>query len=181
MTLVRVKAGFTTIAQSGWQCTVSNYRIHEKYTPNASTDYDIAVLLLSSPLVESNVIKPISLTKKPEVEGATAEISGWGKTSEGGTSTSDSLKRAQVRVISRKQCQASYTTERISLRMLCATGLYDGMDSCQGDSGGPLVINGELAGIVSWGYGCARSEYPGVYANVYILANWTTQVINILK
>merc|ERR1712244_182021 len=39
-----------------------------------------------------------------------------------------------------------------------------GKDSCQGDSGGPMTYMGTHVGIVSWGYGCARPAYPGVYA-----------------
>nr|CAD7588047.1 unnamed protein product [Timema genevievae] len=42
----------------------------------------------------------------------------------------------------------------------------------KGDSGGPLVCEGQLAGIVSWGYDCAIPMYPGVYTNVSYFRSW---------
>ena len=48
----------------------------------------------------------------------------------------------------------------------------------QGDSGGPLVYKNdevnkfEEVGIVSWGQGCARPNYPGVYADTIFFLNW---------
>ncbi|GLH15204.1 uncharacterized protein GBIM_19572 [Gryllus bimaculatus] len=68
--------------------------------------------------------------------------------------------------------QRYYNGRTISARMLCAGFTSGGKDSCEGDSGGPLVINGEQVGIVSWGYGCARPNYPGVYSSVANLRSW---------
>lgn len=49
----------------------------------------------------------------------------------------------------------------------------------QGDSGGPLVIDKKLFGVVSWGYGCAREGYPGVYAYVPHLRDFIKHVTGI--
>eukprot|EP00985_Skeletonema_marinoi_P022043 scaffold13819_cov139-Skeletonema_marinoi.AAC.1 len=55
--------------------------------------------------------------------------------------------------------------------MLCASDTQEGQDACSGDSGGPLFTRlpadgghdlFTLVGTVSWGYGCAMKEYPGV-------------------
>uniref|UniRef100_A0A8C9LE84 Peptidase S1 domain-containing protein n=1 Tax=Pavo cristatus TaxID=9049 RepID=A0A8C9LE84_PAVCR len=48
-----------------------------------------------------------------------------------------------------------------------------------GDSGGPLVCPSEdgsafytLHGITSWGLGCGRKSYPGIYTNVGVFVDW---------
>ena len=61
--------------------------------------------------------------------------------------------------------------------MICA-GYPDvgGRDACQGDSGGPFVCNSNdsavIAGVVSWGKGCALPDFPGIYARVTSVLSW---------
>merc|ERR1712002_86100 len=77
----------------------------------------------------------------------------------------------KIPILSDRDCKNSYPG-MITDAMFCAGYLEGGKDSCQGDSGGPVVCNGQLQGVVSWGYGCAEKDHPGVYAKVCIFNDW---------
>ena len=93
----------------------------------------------------------------------------------GGSAPND-LQYVRVPAISNSQCNAAYGGF-ITDSMLCAGyPNVGGKDACQGDSGGPYVCNDNgkavIAGVVSWGNGCAHADFPGVYARVTIVLNW---------
>uniref|UniRef100_A0A3B4TDV7 trypsin n=1 Tax=Seriola dumerili TaxID=41447 RepID=A0A3B4TDV7_SERDU len=81
------------------------------------------------------------------------------------------LQCLNIPILSKEDCDNSYPG-MITEAMFCAGYLEGGKDSCQGDSGGPVVCNGELQGVVSWGFGCAEKNHPGVYAKTCIFTEW---------
>ncbi|XP_030387453.1 trypsin eta-like [Scaptodrosophila lebanonensis] len=119
-------------------------------------------------------IAPIQLAQAAPAEGTMATVSGWGDTTEGGF-PSTHLQRTQVLVRESEKCQEDYYWRPITDGMLCAGYNGGGHDACNGDSGGPLVVNKQLVGIVSWGEGCARADFPGVYANVTHFLHWIAE------
>ncbi len=103
--------------------------------------------------------------------GTNATILGWGLTSEDGD-PSDVLRKATVPIVSDAKCAAAYGTSFDAATMVCAGYDQGGVDTCQGDSGGPLVVAGKLAGITSFGEGCARPGKYGVYTRVSAVSSF---------
>lgn len=110
----------------------------------------------------------VALNRESGDESGQFTVIGWGSTREGSKTQQRNLREAAVAHVPSRECDRRYPDARISSDMLCAGG--GGRDACQGDSGGPLlrrVGNGWVqVGIVSWGIGCGRDRYPGVYARV---------------
>ena len=90
------------------------------------------------------------------------------------------LQEASLPLVTLPVCREALG-EAVTDNMLCAGGVR-GQDACQGDSGGPLM--GEhpdtgrvyLAGVVSWGVGCAREDLPGVFTRVTQYTDWIRQI-----
>lgn len=170
-----------------------NVHIHPDYN-TSGFDNDIALIQLPSPMdlaTCGNKCEAIELVT-PANEGTTAHpsanawVSGWGGTTrytpdseglppEGFQQTfDDTLKELEVSILT---CEGTLGTDYTE-NTICA-GASDLFleDSCQGDSGGPLsVANNDgtgflLAGIVSYGHGCAAG-FSGAYTRVSKYNDW---------
>ncbi|KAJ6633771.1 Transmembrane protease serine 9 [Pseudolycoriella hygida] len=164
-----VRGGSTNSEQGGQLVTVASLVDHPAYDPY-TLDNDISVLRLAEPL---NVALPgMSAIGMPTqgagtAVGTMARVSGWGALYEGHPGT-EFLRYVYVPVISNAECNV-LNGGGITPGMICAGFPEGGRDACQGDSGGPLTAGNQVIGIVSWGWGCARPNLPGVYARLFIL------------
>lgn len=145
------------------------------YDPS-TMDNDILLIKLDS--ASGQKVAPVGSSAGVPDE---VTVTGWGLLEEGGNATSDDLMQVDVSRIPNSTCQAMYEGAGIEITddMFCA--MAPGKDSCQGDSGGPafeVLREDRVVGIVSFGIGCARPGFPGVYtaANNYI--GWINDTIH---
>ncbi|MDE1461952.1 trypsin-like serine protease [Spartinivicinus poritis] len=156
--------------------------IHPQYN-SRNNDHDIALIKLQRPVSSSLNITPINLADtnvyhnaiKP---GTKVTVAGWGNTRQN-IMLSNKLMEVDVPVVSKQECNRAY--RGITDNMVCAGYKQGGKDSCQGDSGGPLFIKWYdkvyQIGIVSWGKGCARPGYPGVYTKAANYYEWVKKYV----
>ncbi|KUN04664.1 serine protease [Streptomyces yokosukanensis] len=174
---VRVVGGRTFLNGSdGTVSKVSKIWVNPDYT-DATNGNDVAVLTLSTAMPYTPASYVSSSQTGVYTAGTTARILGWGTTSENGSS-SNQLRTATVPVVADTSCKTSYGSDFVQSDMVCAGLTTGGVDTCQGDSGGPLLIGGVLAGITSWGEGCAEAGYPGVYTRLTTFSDLVTAQVN---
>ncbi|MFC9245375.1 S1 family peptidase [Streptomyces sp. NPDC057136] len=136
------------------------------------TGKDWALIKLASPVNQPT----LKIATTTAFNQGTFTVAGWGAATEGGGQQRYLLK-ANVPYVSDADCQDAYGGSLVPGEELCA-GYLDtgGVDTCQGDSGGPMFRKDSAGawlqvGIVSWGEGCARAGYPGVYTEVSTFAS----------
>ncbi|MFF0189696.1 S1 family peptidase [Streptomyces sp. NPDC005244] len=174
---VRVVGGRTYLnGTNGTVSKVSKIWINPDYTDATNGD-DVAVLTLSTSMSYATAPYVSSSDTGVYATGTSARIVGWGTTSENGGS-SNQLRTATVPIVSSSSCAGSYGSDYVASDMVCAGYSSGGVDTCQGDSGGPLLIGGVLAGITSWGEGCAEAGYPGVYTRLTTFSSLVTAQVN---
>jgi secreted trypsin-like serine protease len=146
----------------GETVAVKSVRIHPEYRETTFKDetvghHDLAVLTLARP-----VNRPVATLGTPG-SARSGQIAGWGFTSENDL-LNTRLRAADVPLPGDAACKRAYGGSFDPSDMVCAGS--DKADSCQFDSGGPLITRGRVVGLVSWGYGCGKPGYPGVYAGL---------------
>lgn len=172
----RIMIGVHDQRDTGKAETFSAARVIRHPDYNRETiDYDFALIELRG----ESAFEPIELnTAELKSPGTDLTVAGWGVLREGDWNTADRLQKVDVPYVSSAQCASAYPNQ-ITDRMLCAGFDQGGKDSCQGDSGGPLIIKSGaknvLAGVVSWGEGCARANKYGVYSKVKSVLEWINE------
>lgn len=171
---IQVLTGTVTLTGGAHRIDVKQIVMHPSWN-SGTMDNDIALVQLMTPSLTAT-IAPITESEDQTklTSGTHVMVSGWGRTAQGGAK-SPILLMVEIPVVDNPTCKPAVSSVgTVTDNMLCAGA--PGKDSCQGDSGGPLVFPAKspakLAGIVSWGDGCAKPNKYGVYTRVGKYYDW---------
>ncbi|MCK5829012.1 MAG: serine protease [Methylococcales bacterium] len=164
----------------GERLSVDRILVHPLFDTESLLN-DIALVKLRTPSTST----PITVLPTYSIEdsaGQDAIALGWGTTSAVEPKYPKRLHQADLSIISNPKCLTALV-DGITENMLCAGVPSAKQDTCQGDSGGPLIVfdsqtqSWRQVGITSWGDGCARKGFYGVYTRVKKYASFISDNI----
>ncbi len=171
---------------------VQGVLVHPGYSPKGDDPgpNDIALLYLEDYQEEAfeRSVAPIRFQRggaPVEMLAKYGRAYGLGNTSSLGWLYDGVVREVDLPIIDIAHCSARY--KNIGNSQICAGDIErGGADTCQGDSGGPLLFqDGDgawtLAGLVSFGTGCAQRSYPGVYTRVASFERWIDESVELLS
>ncbi|KAH8305645.1 hypothetical protein KR059_004649, partial [Drosophila kikkawai] len=170
--LYSVRCGTTQQKRFGQLRKIRLIVANAGYNPNTMT-HDLAMLKFKKPMKYTKCVQKVLLpapSSKPLPN--VLDIWGWGLTSANAVNVQRYALGARVKRVDPKECRKDYASAGVKITpdMVCARA--SGKDTCSGDSGGPMTHNGVLVGTTSFGIGCARPNYPGVYAKTRSHIEW---------
>lgn len=174
-TAITAIAGVTDLRSGEAQRARSTYVRRATGFRTATGGDDWALVVLDRALR----LPTLPLVTSRAYDHGTFTVLGWGATREGSLGQQRRLRLVTVPYVRDSTCADAYARAGETIvrdDMLCAGDLdRGGRDACQGDSGGPLIRRDRAGhwiqvGIVSWGVGCARRRYPGVYTQLSTFA-----------
>jgi trypsin len=167
-----IRAGRASMPDGAMAVQTESQTPHPDYNSN-SEENDYMLVKLQAAVPNAQVVT-LNFNAGFPLPNQELRVIGVGTTSQGG-SVADFLREVDVDHISNSDCNSYYGQGSINDDvMICAGVVAGGMDSCQGDSGGPLFdeVTRKQIGVVSWGYGCARPKFPGVYSRLSGAEEW---------
>jgi hypothetical protein len=167
-------------ASQGERIPVVEIIMHPDYDP-ISFDGDAALLRLATP--STAPVLRVNSDTLVEMPGLIATVIGWGALDADGNNYPEVLQEAQLPLVDFSTANAIWE-DTLTSNMIAAGNLSQGgVDSCSGDSGGPLLVRDfdgawTLAGLTSFGDGCAMPNSPGIYTRVSQIRPWLLNIIS---
>lgn len=164
----------------GERIAVAEIIMHPDFDP-ISFDGDAALLRLATP--STAPVLRVNSDSLVEMPGLIATVIGWGALDEAGNNFPEVLQEAQLPLVDFSTANAIWE-DTLTPNMIAAGNLSQGgVDSCSGDSGGPLLVRDfdgvwTLAGLTSFGDGCAQPNSPGIYTRVSQIRPWLLNIIS---
>lgn len=160
----------------------SNTWSHSKYAGGVAP-FDIGLIRVEIAFSFNEHVSAIALPKDDHIHSGYVELHGWGSVSTGHFPINPNiLQSVKKPIIPHHECDAVLGNSPLHETNVCTGPLEGGISACSGDSGGPLTQDGELVGIVSWGFiPCGSVNAPSVYTRVSAFIDWISQRIRMAE